>query len=156
MLSNSELEEKANRYREKIANFTDIWNEIPDERRCKIYGSLGRRTRALGGYTVLVGDIVGALENFEEASNWYHKGVERCPGHINQVNRHYWALQMAILAKNDTARAEAMGLTVETPDVEYLADYAASLSGLLSGEDEDVEQVAAALTDTEQSVSEVP
>ena len=156
MVSYTGLEEKADRYREKIANFTDVWDEVPEERRCKLYGSLGRRTRALGGYTLLLGDIQSARDVFEDASEWYRKGVERCPGHINQVNRHYWVLQTAILAKSESARDAAMGLTVEDPDVQYLEDYATCLDALLAGDDEAAKQTAEVLVETAASMSEVP
>lgn len=155
-LSNDELEEKVDRYKEKVENFTGMWDEIPDERRSRIYGAVGRRKLAVGGYSALNDDVEAARNWFEHASEWYRKGVERCPGHINQVNRHYWALQTAILAKSQSARDAAMGLTVEDPDVQYLEDYAVCLEHLLADVEEAAIQTATVLVETAASMSEVP
>lgn len=139
-LSDEELDAKVERFREKIKTYTDIWDEIPEERQKSLYSTLGQRFKAVGIYTTLRGDISQGKNWLEDATDWYLKAWEYRLGEDNEVQNLMWALLTSVLSRNtelmDTAAEKVDAMEFDSPAYFYQFDIA--LAGLIRDEDDRV------------------
>lgn len=151
-LTEQELSEKTEREKESVQTLTKNWDEIPEERRGRLYGGLGQRTRAVGIYSLLRGETSEGGKWLEEASDWYLKAWEFRRGGENEVQNLLWALETSVLAKNTDLMQTAADKAdlMEYEDPAYFYHFNSCLAGLIRGETDRVRTASTELDELEE------